>query len=114
MDFNEVVFKGKSVADIFEEVYKDKQEKQKQIKGLVTQLKELIQDSGDAIMMIPQIKELMDLDIKNNDTLLRMLGIVQKYHAAQARAQVETGGIMSDKDKELLFASLEDLGLSEE
>ena len=54
----------------------------------------------------------MDLLIKNDDTIIKMLTIIQKIEAVSLRTQEENGGMMSDKDKELLFASLEDLGIS--
>jgi hypothetical protein len=42
-----------------------------------------------------------------------MLGIIQKIEAASARAVEENGGIMSDRDRQLLFESLDNLGISE-
>jgi c-di-GMP-related signal transduction protein len=114
MDYNKPIFKNKSIADIMSEVYEDKQTKQKQLKGLISMLKDLIQDGGDAIMMIPQIKELMDLDIKNNDTLLRLMAIIQKIEAANLRVMSESnGGLMTDEEKQLLLESLEELGIGE-
>lgn len=112
MDYNKVIFKDKSIADIMSEVYKDKSDKSKQLKGLVSMLKDLVNDGGDAIMLMPQIKELIDLDIKNNDTLLRLTAIIQKIEAANMRAATEGGGeVMSEQEKQLLLESLEDLGI---
>jgi hypothetical protein len=113
MDYSKKIFKDKSMADIMEEIYKDKNEKQKQLKGLISMLKDLVNDGGDAIMLMPQIKELMDLDIKNNDTLLRLGALIQKIEAAQMRAIAETGtgGVMSEEEKQMLLESLEELGI---
>ena len=36
-------------------------------------------------MMVPLIKEYMDLSIKNDDVLLKLLGIIQKIESASAR-----------------------------
>ena len=46
------------------------------------------------------------------DVLNKILTIIHKIESLSLRAQEENGGMMSDKDKELLFASLEDLGIS--
>jgi hypothetical protein len=94
-----------------EEAYRDKNEKGVQLRAMINQLKDLLEDSGDAIMMVPLIKEYMDLLIKNDDVIIKMLGIIQKIETAAARAQEENGGIMSDRDRQLLFESLDDLGV---
>ena len=112
MDYNKEVFKGKTISSLMEEAYKDKQEKAKQLKGLISQLKEFITDGGDAVMMVPLIKEYIDLSIKNDDVLLKLLGIIQKIEAVGAR-NAEDNGVMSERDKQLLFESLEGLGLND-
>ena len=80
MDYNKEIFKGKTIAKLMEEAYKDKKDKQEKLNGLINQLKEFITDGGDAVMMVPLIKEYMDLSIKNDDVLLKLLGIIQKLN----------------------------------
>jgi altronate dehydratase len=113
MDYNKEIFKGKTIAKLMEEAYRDKNEKSNQLRAMINQLKDLITDGGDAVMMVPLIKEYMDLLIKNDDVIIKMLGIIQKIEAASARAVEENGGIMSDRDRQLLFESLDNLGISE-
>ena len=61
MDYNKEIFKGKTIAKLMEEAYKDKNEKSSQLRAMINQLKDLITDGGDAVMMVPLIKEYMDL-----------------------------------------------------
>jgi uncharacterized protein YqcC (DUF446 family) len=112
MDYNKEIFKGKTIAKLMEEAYKDKQEKSNQLRAMINQLKDLINDGGDAVMMVPLIKEYMDLLIKNDDTIPKILTIIQKFEVMAAKAVAENGGIMSDRDRQLLFESLDDLGLN--
>jgi len=109
MDYNKEIFKGKTISKLMEEAYNDKQEKHKQLKGLISQLKELINDSGDAVMMIPLIKDIMDLSIKNDDVLLKLLGIIQKIETANIKILENSDGMLSEKEKQLLFESLDGL-----
>jgi c-di-GMP-related signal transduction protein len=111
MDYTKEIFKGKSISDLMEEAYKDKQEKHKQLKGMISMLKDLINDGGDAVMMVPLIKDIMDLSIKNDDVLIRLLGIIQKIEASSSRILDNNDGVLSEKDKQLLFESLEGLTL---
>jgi hypothetical protein len=41
-------------------------------------LKPLITSPGEATIMVPLIKEYMELAIKNDDALIKMAGIVQR------------------------------------
>lgn len=113
MDYNKVIFKNKTVADLMAEAYKDKKDKDTQLSGLIEQLKEFIETPGDAVMMVPLLKEYMDLSIKNSDTITKIIGIVQKFEAAQARAESNGGGEfgLSETEKQQLFDSLNELGL---
>jgi len=113
MDYNKIIFKKKTIADLMQEVYNDKQEKADQLKSMISQLKNLIQDGGDAVMMVPLIKEYMDLLIKNDESVIKIVQTIQKFEAVAARTVEENGGVMSERDKQLLFESLDSLGISD-
>ena len=50
----------------------------------------------------------MELAIKNDDTLIKMAGIVQRAMANSSEGG--DGGILSDRDKELLFQEINTIG----
>ncbi len=87
MDFNQVLFKDKTFSSLLEDIYKNANRKEKEIKALIDQLKPMIQEPGDAMMLVPLLKEYMELAIKNDDALIKMAGIVQ-------RGMNNTGGMM--------------------
>jgi len=101
MDFNQVLFKDKTFANLLEDIYKNANRKEKEIKALIDQLKPMIQEPGDAMMLVPLLKEYMEISIKNDDALIKMAGIVQR--AMSNTGAGGDGGILSDRDKELLF-----------
>ena len=108
MDFNQVtLFGNKTFADLLKEIYTNSKDKEKQISALIQGLKPLIETPGDATLIVPLIKEYMEIAVKNDEALIKMAGIVQ-------RAMMNTGAnedlLLSDSDKELLFKSLDDLG----
>jgi hypothetical protein len=104
MDFNQVLFKDKTFANLLEDIYKNANRKEKEIKALIDQLKPMIQEPGDAMMLVPLLKEYMELSIKNDDALIKMAGIVQR--AMSNTGDGGDGGILSDRDKELLFQEI--------
>jgi hypothetical protein len=99
-DFDQVVFGKKKFSDLLKEVYDRSITKEKQITDMIEQLRDLIQNTGDAVMMVPLIASYMDLNLKNDDVLIKMVAIVQK---AMARGK-ETGDFMlPDSEKEELL-----------
>jgi hypothetical protein len=107
-DFNQEIFKGKTMSDLFKEIYNNSRNKEKQISALIDQLKPMITEPGDAMMIVPMLKEYMELSIKNDEHLIKMAGIVQRSISATPEGD---GSLLSDKDKELLFQSIHEISL---
>jgi len=107
MDFSQVnLFGKKTFEDLLKEIHSNQKDKEVQLRSLIEGLKPLITSPGEATIMVPLIKEYMELAIKNDDTLIKMAGIVQR---AMNTKMAEGDDILSDEDKELLFSSLKDL-----
>ena len=74
--FDNVVFGKKKFANILEEIYDNQTNKSKQIAGLISELKPLVKDIGDATLIVPRnkvekVKDLVAwLDKKNHKELL--------------------------------------------
>lgn len=99
-DFDQIVFGKKKFSDILKEIYDRSSTKEKQLTDMIEQLRELIQNTGDAVMMVPLIANYMDLNLKNDDALIKMAAIVQK---AMNRGK-ETGDfLLPDSEKEELL-----------
>ncbi len=99
-EFDQIVFGKKKFSDLLQEIYNRSVTKEKQITELIGQLKELIQNTGDAVMMVPLIASYMKLNLDNDDSLIKMSAIVQK---AMVRGK-ETGDfILPDNEKEELL-----------
>ena len=107
MDFSQVTLFGKkSFSDLLKEIHVNQKDKEVQLRSLIEGLKPMITSPGDAVIMVPLIKEYMELAIKNDDALIKMAGIVQR---AMNSKMADTDEILSDEDKEMLFSSLQEL-----
>jgi hypothetical protein len=107
MDFNAVVLFGKKTfADLLKEIHTNSSNKERQIKEMVEQLKPYINSAGDAVIIVPLIKDYLDVSVKNDDLLIKMAGIVQRSMSVK---NGEDEGFLSDKDKEQLFMSIQQL-----
>ncbi len=78
MSLDAVVFKKKKFSDILEEIYENQKKKETQISALIGELKPLINDIGDATLVVPLIKEYMEIGVKNDEQLIKMATIVQR------------------------------------
>tara|TARA_R110000744_G_scaffold295459_4_gene405524 strand:+ start:2076 stop:2450 length:375 start_codon:yes stop_codon:yes gene_type:complete len=105
--FDQVIFKKKKFSDILEEIYKDTKIKEKQVNQLISELKPLIQDTGDATLVVPLIKEYLEIGIKNSDNLIKMAAICQRLMAKQV--EMSDGAIISEEEKEALLSAIEDI-----
>ena len=51
------IFGKKKLSDLFQEIYNNQKRKEEQISALINELKPLINDIGDATLVVPLIKE---------------------------------------------------------
>ena len=107
MDFSSIkLFGKKNFADLLKEIHTNQKDKEVQLRSLIEGLKPLITSPGEATMVVPLIKEYMELAIKNDDALIKMAGIVQRAMNTKAADSEE---LLTDEDKEMLFSSLQEL-----
>ena len=60
------IFGKKKFSDILEEIYLNQKKKEAQISTLISELKPLIQDIGDATLIVPLLKEYLEISVKND------------------------------------------------
>lgn len=111
MGFETEIFKGKSLSDLFSEIYDNSRKKDKQISTLISELKPLIEDVGDATLVVPMIKEYLEIGVKNDEQLVKIATIVQRLETSM---QKSSGGDSDWFDTEELQALLEDNDVIEE
>lgn len=99
------IFGKKKFSDILKEIYDNQKRKETQISALIGELKPLINDLGDATLVVPLIKEYMELGIKNDEQLVKMATIVQRTLASNKSE--EEGFGMTEEEKAQLFKEIE-------
>lgn len=101
MDLEKEVFSGKKLSDLLQEIYDRKNQQDLTLNDKIELLTSYIEGPGDAIAIIPLIKDLLDTGVKNNDVLIK---IVQLFKQSQENKAGEEGnGVLSQKDIQQLF-----------
>ena len=109
MSLDAVIFKKKKFSDILEEIYENQKKKESQISALIGELKPLINDIGDATLIVPLIKEYMELGIKNDEQLIKMATIIQRA-LATGKSEDEGFGMTEEEEKAQLFDLAKNVG----
>ena len=100
---NQILFDDKSFSDLLKEIHGNQKKKAKQLASLIAELRPLVQSLGDATVVVPLIKEYMEISVKNDDALLKMAAIVQRLSTGNANSG--DGGLLTEEE----MAQLQDL-----
>jgi hypothetical protein len=101
-----IVFNKKKFSDILEEIYDNQKKKDKQISALIAELKPLVQEIGDATLIVPLIKEYLEISVKNDEQLIKMATIIQRM-ANNASSNGDGGFGISEEEKAQLLAEID-------
>ena len=108
MSIDYEIFEGKSLSSLFEDIYKNTEYNRKQLDVLTKELVQFIKDGDTAVQIVPMIKEYLEINVKNDDQLVKMAGIVQRLISAEGKTGAEDEFGLSEKEKEQLIAGMED------
>lgn len=101
------LFDGKNLSSLFKDIYENQQNKKKNISDMIESLRKLIKNVGEATVLAPIIRDLIDTSVKNDDHLIKLATIAQRLAAAEAKGIGEDGWL-SEHEKTQLLTELED------
>ena len=102
------IFDGKSLSSLFKDIYDNTEYNKKQLDILTKELVQFIKDGDTAVQIVPMIKEYLEINVKNDDQLVKMAGIVQRLISSEQKASAEDEFGLSEEEKNQLLGSLED------
>lgn len=113
------VFGGKSFADLLEDIYTNSAKKKKQIEILINELRPLIQTVNEAAVIVPLIKDYLEVGVRNDEQLVKMASVFQKYMAAEDRVDILSkgaggGGILTEQEKDDLLKDVAEAAFGKE
>ena len=104
---NQILFDNKSFSDLLKEIHGNQKKKAKQLASLIAELRPLVQSLGDATVVVPLIKEYMEISVKNDDQLIKMAAIVQRL--STGAAQSGDGGLLTAEEMDQLMDVAEEI-----
>ena len=103
------IFEGKTLSSLFKDIHDNSVEKKDQIEVLIKKLEPLIKNIGDATIVVPLIKEYLDVSVKNDEQLVKIATIVQRLVSSQARTRGTDHEMISEDEKKQLLSELENV-----
>ena len=79
------LFKGTNFSDLMRDIYHNSKKKSRQIDGLIKELQPLIKNTGDATVIVPMIKDYLEVSVKNDDALVKLAAVVQRLVSATSK-----------------------------
>jgi tRNA U34 5-carboxymethylaminomethyl modifying GTPase MnmE/TrmE len=101
------LFKGTTFSDLMKDIYHNSKKKDRQINTLIQELQPLIKNIGDATVIVPLIKEYLDVSVKNDEALVKLAAVVQRLvGSANKDGEGEFG--MSEEEKQRLLETAQE------
>ena len=102
------LFEGKSLSDVFKDIYDNTEKNRQQLDVLTRELVGYIKDGDTAVQIVPMLKEYLEINVKNDDQLVKIAAIVQRLLSAEAKGGSEESFALSDTEKEQLMKAVEE------
>ena len=101
------VFEGKSLSDVFKDIYDNSKTNKKQLEVLMKEVVGFIKDGDTAVQIIPMLKEYLEINVKNDEQLVKLATIVQRMATAGNKGDEDDNFMLSDREKEQLMSNIQ-------
>ena len=102
------IFEGKTLSDVFKDIYDNSKTNKQQLEVLMKEVVGFIKDGDTAVQIIPMLKEYLEINVKNDEQLVKLATVVQRIMAAEKRVSDSGDEFgLSDAEKEQLMNAIE-------
>ena len=75
------------------------EQKKDQIDILVSDLRSMIKTANDAIVVVPLIKDYLDVSVRNDEQLVKLAAVVQRIISSQSQGDDGNMGMLLSEDE---------------
>lgn len=111
MSFDTEIFGNKKFSDLLKDIYENQKKKDRQINLLIADLKPLITGINDAAILVPVIKDYMEVAVKNDEHLVKLAAVIQRM---VSNKNDEGSSFLTDEEKDALLKEIKSIGESQE
>ena len=108
MDLDFELYKGKKYSSLLKDVVINSEQKKDQIDILVSDLRSMIKTANDAIVVVPLIKDYLDVSVRNDEQLVKLAAVVQRLISSQSQGEDgNMGMLLSEDERKQLMGEVE-------
>jgi hypothetical protein len=96
------LFKGKTLSNIFEDIYLNQRNKKQKISEYIDDLMKMITHKNDAAVLAPIVKDLIETSVKNDEQLVKLATIAQRIITSENKSMGDDGFLSEAERKQLL------------
>ena len=104
---NNEIFQNKNLSDVFKDIYKNTDEKRSQINAFILKLTKLVMTADDAVLIAPIIKDFMEVNVKNDEHIVKVAQIAQRALAVGEKA-AQGMDTLSEMEKQQILSNISD------
>ena len=101
------LFNGTNFSDLMRDIYHNSKKKARQIDALIKELQPLIKNAGDATVIVPLIKDYLEVSVKNDDALVKLAAVVQRLVSASMKDDDGNEYGLTDEERARLLEEAE-------
>ena len=101
------IFEGKSLSGLFQDIYENTKTNKTQLEVLMKEVVGFIKDGDTAVQIIPMLKEYLEINVKNDEQLVKLATIVQRMATANSKGDDDDNFMLSDREKEQLMSNIQ-------
>ena len=100
MDNDIEIYKNKKFSDLCKDIVKNSENNRDQLDILISDLRSMIKSANDALMIVPLIKEYLDVQVKNDEQLVKLAAVIQRImNKPSVGADGEMTGFLTEEEK---------------
>ena len=111
MDNDIEIYKNKKFSDLCKDIVKNSENNRDQVEILISDLRSMIKTANDALMIVPLIKEYMDVQVKNDEQLVKLAAVVQRIITSHSvGTDGEMTGFLTEEEKRQIMQEIDVIG----
>jgi hypothetical protein len=103
MDFEFEIYKGKKFSSLLKDIVINSEERTDTIQQFIEDMRLLIKTPNDALLFVPLIKEYLDVNVKNDEQLVKLAAIVQRLATNQSGGDADGAFGLTEAERKQLM-----------